>query len=69
MLLSFLGALFFLVRIAGESVQTEKARSVLFFIAAVGVSLGWLAALYTQYFLMFLPLWSVLVSFASDQDR
>jgi hypothetical protein len=64
MLLSFLGAIFFLVRIARESVQTEKARSVLFFIAAVGVSLGWSLSLYTQYFLMFLPLWSVLVSFA-----
>ncbi len=64
MLLSFLGALFFLVRIARESVQTEKAHNLLFFIATVGVSLGWLLDLYTQYFLMFLPLWSVLVSFA-----
>jgi hypothetical protein len=64
MLLSFLGAIFFLVRIARESVQPEKARSLLFIIATFGVSLGWFLDLYTQYFLMFLPLWSVLVSFA-----
>jgi hypothetical protein len=64
MLLSFLGAVFFLVRIGKENDQAEKARSLLFIIATVGVSLGWFLDLYTQYYLMFLPLWSVLVSFA-----
>jgi hypothetical protein len=58
------GAGFWLRQLSKENDLHTKQGYWLFIIAAAGTSLGWLLDLYTQYFLMFLPLWSILASYA-----
>jgi hypothetical protein len=64
LLLCAYGAYFWVWQMLREKDLHARQRNLLFIIAAAGTGLGWLLDLYTQYYLMFLPLWSVLASFA-----
>ncbi|MGI9309090.1 MAG: ArnT family glycosyltransferase [Gammaproteobacteria bacterium] len=64
LLLSLVGTLYWVARLRKTEDAVANKRNWLFLIATFGASLGWLLDLYTQYFLMFLPLWAILVSVA-----
>jgi hypothetical protein len=64
LLFSGVGALFWLGSMHKVTEPATKRIYWLFLIATAGTSLGWLLNLYTQYFLMFLPLWAILISVA-----
>ena len=57
------GAGLFLWQLFKESDPLAKQRYWLLAITTAGTTLGWLLDLYTQFFLIFLPLWSILVSY------
>jgi hypothetical protein len=67
LILTAVGAAFWLgkLRIVRKGLDNTNAKMAwLFIIATAGTSLGWMLNQHSQYFLMFLPFWSILVSYA-----
>ena len=64
LLLSIVGAGFWVRKLIAEQCQADKQRRWLFTIATVGTTLGWLTNQHSQYFLIFLPLLSILCGYA-----
>jgi hypothetical protein len=63
LLLTAAGAIFWVRRLL-HSKQAARQRDWLFFIATTGTSLGWLLGQHAQFFLIFLPFWSILAAYA-----
>lgn len=63
LLLAGAGFCFWLNKIRRSEDQASKQRNWLFLIVTAGTSLGWLLNQHSQFFLMFLPFWSVIISF------
>jgi hypothetical protein len=63
-LLCLVGATFWLRQLRCKKDQATHQRDWLFLIATAGTSLGWLLGQHSQFFLMFLPMWSILAAFA-----
>jgi Dolichyl-phosphate-mannose-protein mannosyltransferase len=61
------GLTFWLRKLRNESDQASKQRNWLFLIATLGTSLGWLTDRHSQFFLIFLPLLSILAAYALVQ--
>lgn len=58
------GAGFWIQKIRNERDQSNKQRNWLFAVVTLGTTLGWLTDQHSQYFLVFLPLLSVLAGYA-----
>ena len=62
--LAIAGAGFWIAKLWNEPDQGSKQRDWLFAIVTLGTTLGWLTNQHSQYFLVFLPLLSVLAGYA-----
>ena len=61
------GAGLWLPKLRNEADQASKQRNWLFAVVTLGTSLGWLTDRHSQYFLIFLPLLSILAGYALVQ--
>jgi hypothetical protein len=64
LILTAAGVILWFAKLRKDKDQSTKQQNWLFIIAALGTSLGWALNQHSQYFLMFLPFWSILVSYA-----
>ena len=64
LLLSIAGAGFWVRNLIAEEHQAGRQRRWLFTITTIGTTLGWLTNQHSQYFLIFLPLLSILCAYA-----
>jgi hypothetical protein len=67
LLLAITGAILWLFRLRATSVGLVKQKEWLFAITTAGTTLGWALNLFSQYFLIFLPFWSILIAYAMER--
>ena len=64
LLLTVLGVTLWVGKLRESTDQAARQQAWLFIFVTIGTSFGWLTGQYSQFFLMFLPFWSILVGYA-----